>query len=224
MTSPRPDHKLAQALDLARRKAELTTAELAEALSFNPRTVRRYLNGERRPERATVVRWEQVCDATPGTLITLYDDSPASDAPPPPLRTGFPLRSAVAAVTVVVALGAVLLLRGSDEPNLRETAQKRPTGVAYHSFTRSYVGDVWIRITPDGEHTGEPHRVTLHWGSNMQEIDLKNLDRPRTLFTGKNRRDRVTMRVNMKPAATIAFGERNVPAGALDIKPGWRAG
>lgn len=223
MTPPRPDHKLAQALDLARREAGLTTAELAKALSFNPRTVRRYLNGERRPERDTVVRWELVCNAPPGTLIAPYDGAPESD--PPPSRARFPLRSAVAAVAVIVAvsvaLGVELLLRRGEQPNLGQAAQKRSADVAYHRFTASHVGDVWVRVTPAREHAGELHRVTLRWGPVTQEVYLKNLDRARALFTGKNKPDRVTMRVNVKPAATIAFGERNVPAGALDINQGW---
>jgi hypothetical protein len=184
--------------------------------------VRRYLNGERRPDRDTIVRWEQVCGATPGTLIALYDSSPASDVSPPPSRARFPLRSVLAAVAVMVALGLVVLLRGGDEPNSGDAAQPRPTGVAYHSFTASYVGDVWIRISPTHQHSGQRHRVTLHWGSLMQQVDLPNLDRSRTLFTGKNRPDHVSMRVNVSPAATIAFGESNVPAGAQDIKPRWK--
>jgi transcriptional regulator with XRE-family HTH domain len=225
MTSPGPDHKLAQALDLARREAALTTAQLAKALSFNPRTVRRYLNAERRPERDTVVRWEQVCKTTPGTLTALYDGSPTSDTPPPsPSRTPTRslLRSAVAVVTVFVALGAVLLLRNGNEPDLGHAAQERPTGVAYHRFTPSFVGDVWMRITPARQHTGELHRVTLRWGPIMQHVDLKNLDGSQALFTAKTKPDNVTMRVNVKPAATIVFGERNVPAGARDINHGWK--
>jgi transcriptional regulator with XRE-family HTH domain len=221
MTSRDPDHKLAQALDLARREAQLTTADLAKALSFSPRTVRRYLNGERRPERDTVVRWEQVCEATPGTLAAHYDDAPASDVPPPS-QARLPLRLAAVAVAVAAALGAVLLLRGGDQPNLGEAEQQHPTGVAYHSFTTSYVGDVWIRITPARAHTGEPHRITLHWGPITQEVDLKHLDRSQALFTGKRSPDHIPMQVSVTPAATIAFGESNVPAGALDINHGWK--
>jgi transcriptional regulator with XRE-family HTH domain len=222
LVTPRgPDHKLAQALDLARREAQLTTAELAKALSFNPRTVRRYLNGERRPERDTVVRWEQVCKATPGTLTALYDGAPASDAPPP-AQARLPRRLAVVVAAVYVALGSALLLHGGDEPHLGAVAQQRPTGVAYHEFTASYVGDVWIRITPAREHIGEPHRVTLHWGSIMKEVDLKNLARSRALFTGKRGHDHVPMQVSVEPAATISFGESNVPDGAMDINKGWR--
>lgn len=214
--SPGPDHKLAQALDLARREAQLTTAALAKELSFSPRTVRRYLNGERRPARDTVVHWEQACEATPGTLIALYDGAPASDILPP-ARARFPRRSAVAAVAVFVALGVVLLLRGGGEPNPNE----HPKSVAFHRFTASHVGDVWIRITPAREHTGEFHRVRIRWGELIQAVDLKNLDRSRALFTAKTSPDRIPMRVNVKPAATIAFGEGDAP-GALDINQRWK--
>lgn len=69
------DHELAQQLDLARRMHGLTTAQLAKALYCSDRTVRRYLSGERRPPRDTVARWEEVCAAPPGTLISLYDRS-----------------------------------------------------------------------------------------------------------------------------------------------------
>jgi hypothetical protein len=225
MTSSSPDHKLAQALDLARREAELTTAALAEALSFNPRTVRRYLNGERRPERDTVVRWEQVCGASPDTLTALYDGSPATVQLPQPLaRTGFPLRSGVvvAVLVVLVTLGAVLLLRKGDEPHAGAAAQGHPAGVAYHRFTASYVGDVWIRITPASAHAGEGHRVKLHWGKLRQEVERKDVARSLALFTAKNKPDRTPMQVTVEPAATIAFGEGDVPAGALDINQGWR--
>jgi transcriptional regulator with XRE-family HTH domain len=221
MTPSGPDHKLAQALDLARREAALTTAELADALSFNPRTVRRYLNGERRPQRDTVVRWEQACQATPGTLTALYDGSPASDAP----RTRFSLRSVAAtAVAVAVVLGAVLLLRGDEHSNLGEAAQGHATSVAYHRFTTSYVGDVWIRIAPAPGHTGALHRVTLRWGQFVQEVDLNNLVHSRQLFTAKTRADRVPIRVSVTPSASIAFGETTAPADALDINQGWKKG
>lgn len=224
MTSAGPDHKLAQALDLARREAALTTAQLAQALSFNPRTVRRYLNGERRPDRDTIVRWEQACKIPPGRLVALYDGPPAHGVPPPRLRARLALRCAVAAAVLFVALAAVLLLREGDEQNGGAAAQQRLTRVTYHRFATTYVGDVWIRITPAGEHAGQRHRVTLRWGPLQQQMDLKNLDRARTLFTGKGRPDHVPMRVDVTPAATIAFGEDNVPAGAVDIKPRWKTG
>lgn len=64
----RSDHELAQQLDLARREQGLTTNELAAALFCSPRTIRRYLNGERRPPLETIVRWEVACGVEPGSL------------------------------------------------------------------------------------------------------------------------------------------------------------
>jgi plasmid maintenance system antidote protein VapI len=223
VASSRPDHKLAQALDLARREAKLTTAQLAQALSFNPRTVRRYLNGERRPDRDTVARWEQVCKTTPGTLMELYNGSPTNDATPTPTRAR-PLRRAAVATVAVFAtlLGVVLLSRGTDQPDHRAAAQDNPRGVAYHPFTKNYVGDVWIRITPTPQHTGEPHRIALHWGPNSQNLSLKHLDGPTVLFTGKRGTDSTPMQVSVVPAARIAFGEDHVPAGARDINHDWK--
>ena len=127
---------------------------------------------------------------------------------------------AAAAIALCLAVGGVLLPGAGDDPQL-EPPEGRPSEVAYHRFTKRYVGDIWIRITPARKHVGESHRVTLRWGPLLQEVHLNNLDRPRTLFTGKNRPDRVTLRVDVQPAAAIAFGEGNVPPGALNIKPGW---
>lgn len=221
VASSRPDHKLAQALDLARREAKLTTAQLAQALSFNPRTVRRYLNGERRPDRDTVARWEQVCKTTPGTLLELYNGSPTSELAPAPAR--LPRRAAVAtAAALATLLGAVLLWSGTDQPDRGAEAQEHPRGVAYHPFTKNYVGDVWIRITPTPQHAGALHRVALHWGPNAQNLNLKHLDRPTVLFTGKRGTDDTPMQVSVVPAATIAFGEDHVPAGARDINHDWK--
>jgi transcriptional regulator with XRE-family HTH domain len=220
VASSSPDHKLAQALDLARREAGLKTADLAQALSFNPRTVRRYLNGERRPERDTVARWEQVCKTTPGALLTLYDGSPTSDAASTSTATRARLgrRIAVAAVAVFATLLTVVLLsRANDQPDRDAPAQQHPRGVAYHTFTKNYVGDVWIRIAPAPQHIGQVHHVALHWGPNDQQLNLEHLDRPAVLFTGKRGTDSTPMQVSVVPAATITFGEDNVPAGARDI-------
>jgi hypothetical protein len=55
----------------------------------------------------------------------------------------------------------------------------------------------------------------------MQEVDLKNLNRSRALLTGKRNQDHIPMEVTVEPAATISFGESNVPDGALDVNKGW---
>jgi transcriptional regulator with XRE-family HTH domain len=67
------DHQFALQLELARREAGLSKDDLARAVFLSPRTVRRYLSGERRPDRATVVLWEQACGLRPGALTDLYD-------------------------------------------------------------------------------------------------------------------------------------------------------
>lgn len=224
VASSSPDHKLAQALDLARREAGLKTAELAHALSFNPRTVRRYLNGERRPDRDTVARWEQVCKTAPGALLALYDRSPTSDAASTSTRARPGRRAATATVAVfaTLLLGVVLLSRANDQPERDAAAQQHPRGVAYNIFTKNYVGDVWVRITPAPQHIGEPHRVALHWGPNDQQLNLRHLDRPTVLFTGKRGTDSTPMQVSVVPAATITFGEDHVPADARDINHDWQ--
>ena len=76
------EHELAQQLDLARREAGLTTAQLAGALFCAARTVRRYMNAERRPPRQIVQNWETVCGLRPGRLTEIYDrvDVPEAEA------------------------------------------------------------------------------------------------------------------------------------------------
>lgn len=90
------EHAFAHELELTRREAGLTVAQLAAALDFVPRTARRYLNAERRPTRGTVVAWEGVCRTQAGRLTGLYDhlDVPDSDdaARAPDTSTGARIR------------------------------------------------------------------------------------------------------------------------------------
>src|SRR4051812_18077987 len=67
-------HEFAQQLDLVRRMHGLSTAQLAAGLYCSDRTIRRYLSAERLPPRDTVVRWEQICAAPPGTLTAPFDE------------------------------------------------------------------------------------------------------------------------------------------------------
>lgn len=79
----RREHQFALHLQLAMREAGKTTASLADKLNCSPRTVRRYLRGERRPDRGTVVNWEKECGVPVGRLTAEYDrlDLPGSDEP-----------------------------------------------------------------------------------------------------------------------------------------------
>ena len=74
------EHAFAQQLELARREAGLTTAELATSLYCVPRTVQRYQSAERRPPRDMVVRWERICGTRPGRLTDRYDGLDVPDA------------------------------------------------------------------------------------------------------------------------------------------------
>lgn len=67
------EHEFAHDLELARREAGFTVAQLAAELFCVPRTLRRYLNAERRPRREMVVRWEERCGTRPGRLTDRYD-------------------------------------------------------------------------------------------------------------------------------------------------------
>ena len=53
----RAHHELAQKLDLARRERGLSTRALADALACDPRSIRRYLSGDRRPDIVTSTGW-----------------------------------------------------------------------------------------------------------------------------------------------------------------------
>lgn len=236
-------HEFALELERARREAGLKSSELASKLFVHPRTVHRYLQGERLPTIQTTKAWEQVCNIEPGRLVAMYpaarpsapspleeerlvgsvtEETVQGEAAEPAAGPGTRQRRGIAAagVVIAVALAAMLLARGADNNGAREATAANPTGVAYHRFTGSYVGDVWIRITPAREQVGESHRVTLRWGAFERHVDL-NLDGSQTLFTGKRRPDRQILQVDVRPAATIAFGEGNVPAAALDINRGW---
>jgi hypothetical protein len=245
-SKPSRDHQLAQALDLARRRHGLSTSDLAATLFLSPRTVRRYLNGERRPLRETVADWEEACGGADGRLLAVYDhadgepsSAPSSGAPPdrPTAdaardRGGRPSarRAAIAAaaltVAALIAIGAVLLSDSNGPAPGGAVAfdPPRAASTALHHFTRSYVGDVWIRITPSPAHAGEVHRLGLRWGPLRQDVSLGKVAASRVVFFGKNNPDDVTIRVNVQPAARITFAEGAAPVGARDIKAGWRRG
>jgi len=69
----RPPHlQFGLELERARREAGLKPKELASKLYLDPRTVRRYLNGERLPSLETTEMWEQACEIEPGRLNRMH--------------------------------------------------------------------------------------------------------------------------------------------------------
>jgi hypothetical protein len=67
------DREFGQALRMAREAAGLTTEQLARLLCYSPRTIHRYMAGERRPDRMTVERWETTCRARQGSLVEIWE-------------------------------------------------------------------------------------------------------------------------------------------------------
>lgn len=141
-------HEFALELEGARREAGLKPKELAEALFLDPRTVRRYLNGERLPTVETIEAWEHACDLEPGRLSRLHPEaahrrpyvvgedgssptseaaSPSASAPASPPRPRRVIAAALAAVAIVaVVLVGVTLLGGSSAPTteLEQTLER----------------------------------------------------------------------------------------------------
>jgi transcriptional regulator with XRE-family HTH domain len=233
----RLDHELAQALDLASREEGLRTCDLAQALSCSDRTIRRYLSGERRPNRALVIRWEEVCHVESGRLTAMHDRAvhpPASDDErhdaPQLAHETTPRRpwyaQAIAAGLLLAALGLFLVLReSSSRPAGAATAheQARDSDIPHH-FTPSYTGDVWIRITPTPGQVGVDHRVRLRWGSNQNSFVVERLGTSgRTFALQKNDRDDITFLVKVDPPAPVDFGEGTPPDGDTHRVPAhWR--
>ena len=120
-----PHHEFALELERARREAGLKSKEIAAALYVDPRTVRRYLNGERLPTLELTDAWERACGIEPGRLVRRHPANarsgpqlvvPAAVAP----RDEAPRAADAGAGTarrrrrpvLVAVLGAVVLLAG----------------------------------------------------------------------------------------------------------------
>jgi transcriptional regulator with XRE-family HTH domain len=226
-TKPRAHHEFAQQLDLARREEGLSARDLAEALSCDPRSVRRYLTGERRPSRDVVEHWELACHLEHGTLTALRDGSAAvsqeQDERRP--RSGMSrslLLSVAAAVALLVALALLVVLRPFSQPGGAVTREHARASDIEHHFKRSYTGPVWFRVIPTAAHAGQDHRVRLRWGPLENTFTIRRLaSRPGTLQLDKTRPDDVTLLVKVDPPAGVDFGEGQPPAGARKIPTRW---
>jgi transcriptional regulator with XRE-family HTH domain len=175
-TKPRAQHELAQQLDVARREEGLSARDLAEALSCDPRSVRRYLSGERRPSRDVVEHWERACHLQQGTLTALHDRSAAisheQDEPRAPSGMSRWIRlAAAAAVSLLVVLALFAVLRASSHSGGRAVTSEhaRKSDIAHH-FTPSYTGQVWFRVIPTAAHAGHDHRVRLRVGPARKHL------------------------------------------------------
>ena len=221
----RTDHQLAQQLDLARRKSGLSSRDLAEALHCDPRTVRRYISGDRRPSRQMVELWEQRCELEPGTLTRLID-RPTDAAPPqddstPSRRVPRAWLACAAVALALVGLGLFLRLRPSSTPQTAAVVHSSPaSGDIQHHFTPSYKGQVWFRIAPTRVHRGEDHVVRIRWGNKQNTFTVDRLgSQPRTFVLQKMGVDDTTFLVRIAPPASVDFGEGAADDGHVEEVP-----
>jgi transcriptional regulator with XRE-family HTH domain len=221
----RPHHELAQQLDLARRERGLSSKDLAEALSCDPRTVRRYLTGDRRPNRQIVELWEQECGLAPGTLTTFHDrvnGVEKGDPQPPssePARMGRRTANvAGAAVVVLAAAAAFFLIRPHAEQAGVMRASPSGADISHH-FKPAFTGPVWFRVRPTAARLGEDHRVRIRWGAKQNTFTVPRLaSGGQTLVLQKSGTDDTPFLVKIDPPASVEFGEGDPPDGhARDV-------
>lgn len=225
----RPQHELAQRLDLARRERGLSSKDLAEALSCDPRTVRRYLSGDRCPNRQIVELWERECELDPGTLTALHDRAaglqqadPGPPWPDPPRRGPRTGSVAAAAVALLVTAGLFLLLHPTSQPAGSTRASPSASDIS-HQFKPAFTGPVWFRVKPTTGHAGEDHRVRIRWGGKQNTFSLRRLaSGGQTLVLQKTGIDPTPILIKVDPPAGVEFGEGDPLDGdAQDVPSSW---
>lgn len=177
-----PHHEFSLELERARREAGLQGKDLAARLFVAPRTVRRYLNGERLPTIELTEAWERVCEIEPGRLsrhhpggarsaLSLVAESdvssPAAKATPgqeaaagsdsrrPLWRRWWALTATAAVVAGAVALG--LTLSGGEPTSKAErtVARAKQLSTTYVQRTGSSAR-TWSDFTIAGGKAGPP--------------------------------------------------------------------
>jgi len=90
----------------------------------------------------------------------------------------------------------------------REIAALFPRGPSpewHQDHPADHIGLVWVRVLPDSSHTGEPHRLTLHWGPYFREQAFDAPDEgPVSFVHHKTAPDAVTLHVSVSPAVAVA--------------------
>jgi len=175
----RPPHlEFALELERARREAGLRTKDLAEAVFVDPRTVRRYLNGERLPTLETTEAWEQACGIEPGRLLEqhpgaahegprLVTERPSAPAPEPApareiggvARVRRRRRAALTALAAAAAGAAAIgltALGGDAKSQVEQTVERaRQLDTTYEERTGGSAR-TWSDYTIAGGKAGPP--------------------------------------------------------------------
>jgi transcriptional regulator with XRE-family HTH domain len=123
-----PHHDFALELERVRREAGLKPKELALELFVDPRTVRRYLNGERLPSLETTEAWERACNLEPGRLTRVHPDVVGS-APHPSLnssagRRRWVMPTVLAGLAASAAVLGLTFLGGATKSNVEQTVER----------------------------------------------------------------------------------------------------
>jgi len=86
-----------------------------------------------------------------------------------------------------------------------------------------HVGLVWVRLLPQHDHIGSPHRLTLRWGPYIKEIKARpDSPGPMSFVHHKTKPDSVVLHTSVDPPSVITFGHGVPPdAAALNIDEGW---
>ena len=175
-----PYHELGLELERARREAGLKARELAEQLFVSPRTIRRYLNGERLPTIELTQAWERACNIEAGRLDRLHPDAarnrpylvadgdaPAAAARPdgaarttgaghPGGRRRWAVMIALAAVVVGAAARGLTLLGGEPKSEFEQTVERATRLSTTYTQRTGSSARTWSDFTIAGGEPGPP--------------------------------------------------------------------
>ena len=224
----RAHHELAQQLDLARRERGLSTKDLARELTCDSRSVRRYVSGERRPNRQLVEAWERACHVDPGTLTAFHDrasglqpaeqEATASE----PWSPRLPVAAAAVAAALLLGTAALVLLLRNDSGSDGITRVGPQRADITHDFKPTFQGQVWFRVKPAAGNAGKDHRVRIRWGPKQNTFRIQRLSSAgQALFLRKGDDD-TTFVLKVEPPAAVEFGEGDPPGeGERQVPSNW---
>ncbi len=152
------------------------------------------------------------------------------------------LLAVAAAVTLAVVLAALTATRRNESaspadpirsdlgagvntsvPSSSSAAPTGATTTTQYLFPETYVGPVWMTVTPSGPG---PHEVVIQWGSWARTVEVK-ADGPSSYLFKKSwdpsGAASPAVSAGGDANVTVTFGYGAAPAGAEDVNEGWVA-
>jgi hypothetical protein len=130
----------------------------------------------------------------------------------------------VAAAAAVAATSASRRDGGGDAMTTAVAGSSVPgavvgsSGRIVHEFTASHVGPVWLTVVVED---GAEHVLEIAWGPWQRAVTQRERG-PVTYWFEKKDPESVPVSVEVPDGASATFGEGpQVPAGAVDARPGW---